>query len=435
MAGGLLQIVAKGAQDVYLTGNPQITLFKAVYRRHTNFAQECIQQTFNESVTKNATALTSVIAKNADLLSNMHLKVTLPADTIASATSYVAWCNNTGHAFIKDVEFILGSNSIDKQDSVWLDIFNELTDETGNENPLINKHTAKTAYLRSMGGGTLTALAAQKLYIPLKFWFCRNPGLAVPLCALQYQDVKIKINTRGISSLINSDGTITNSSDGTPTVKLFADFIYLDTEERRRFRTIKHEYLIEQVQRQSSTLTTGATNTINLIFNNPVKCIYWVLRDSTSSTAATSYSASIDATANLEIAAMSNNNDYFNYMTTANTNSEVINGVTAYEPFSTGNILFNSSDRFSTQDASYFRTLQPFQAGYKIPEKHIYMYSFALKPNEFQPSGTCNFSRIDHPKLQLLSVAGASNPVAEIYALTYNVLRIAGGQGGLGYAA
>ena len=426
MGGGLMQLVAYGAQDIYLTGNPQITFFKVVYRRHTNFSMECIEQTFNGTVSASASNVTATIARNGDLISSMHLDVLLSGSASgASSSTYRNWTNNTGHAFVDYVELEIGGQRIDKHYGHWLDAWNELTDHDGNEAPLLNKHSAKNSYLRSA-----TNTASLQLYVPLKFWFNRNPGLALPLIALQYHEVKIKLQTRATTSLINHDGTDAVTHTTAPTVTLWVDYIYLDTDERRRFAQQSHEYLIEQLQYQ----TESASSSVKLNLNHPVKELIWTLQTSTATTADTTG----DAVANVGGTAAGSGNDWFNYNSLDNTTTEVVNGQTSNEAFSTFKLQLNGHDRFAARNASYFRTVQPYQAGHRVPEKHVYVYSFALKPEEHQPSGTCNFSRIDNARMIFVAGSGATNAVASgnmnVYAVNYNVLRVMSGMGGLAYS-
>ena len=429
MGGGLMQLVAYGAQDIYLTGNPQITFFKVVYRRHTNFSMETIQQTFNGTVGIDQSTVTSTISRNGDLVGRLWLDVLLKTDSFVgnNTSTYTNWTNNTGHAYVKQCEVEIGGQMIDRHYSQWLDVWNELTDHDKSEWIGLNKHSAKNAYLKSHTGST--SLKGYQLYIPLQFWFCRNPGLALPLIALQYHEVKVKLTTRNIPNLLNTDGgTVTVEIPLAPTVKLWADYIYLDTDERRRFAQVSHEYLIEQVQRE--TATASATQKLN--FNHPVKALIWTIQDDSAKTETTfmSGAANLDATANVD-GTVANSNDYFCYLS-SNTNTEVINGVSQNETYDTMKLQLNGHDRFAARKASYFRTCQPFQAGFKVPSKHIYCYSFSLKPEEHQPSGTCNFSRIDNAKM--IFTGTVSNSTLTVFAVNYNVLRIMSGMGGLAYS-
>ena len=422
MGGGLMQLVAYGAQDIYLTGNPQITFFKVVYRRHTNFSMECIEQTLDGSVTTNASSVTATISRNGDLISSMHLDVKISGQPSGvTGHTYVNYTNNTGHALIDTVELEIGGQRIDKHYGHWLDVWNELTDHDGHEKTLLNKHSAKNAYLRSHTNATLNDL---QLYVPLKFWFNRNPGLALPLIALQYHEVKVKLVTRPLKHLVNADaGTVTMNTTN-PSVKLWVDYIYLDTDERRRFAQQSHEYLIEQLQFEKNTSKAS----VNLNLNHPVKELIWTVQDNDAGSGNTT---TVDATANVQ-GTIENRNDWFNYMGNANTHTEHINGAASFEGFSTFNLVLNGHDRFAARNASYFRTVQPLQAGHVVPEKHIYNYSFALKPEEHQPSGTCNFSRIDNAKMVFGAILATST--LNVYAVNYNVLRIMSGMGGLAYS-
>jgi len=430
MGGGLMQLVAYGAQDIYLTGNPQITFFKVVYRRHTNFSMEAIQQTFNGTIGITASTVTATISRNGDLVSNLWLDVKFAAGIkgTASMAKSLQWTNNTGHAFVKECEIEIGGQRIDKHYGDWLDIWNELSDHDENEWLGLNKHAAKDSYLTSgtMGVNNMDAL---QVYVPLKFWFCRNPGLALPLIALQYHEVKVKLSTRGMLGLVNCAGNLTGTAVA-PSCKLWAEYIYLDTDERRRFAQVSHEYLIEQVQREQGTMAV----TKKLNFNHPVKELIWVVQDDTVKSENTSSgAASVDAILN-NVSSMINKNDYFNYHTNITNDQEFISGQTSYESFATMKLQLNGHDRFAVRNASYFRTCQPIQAGHKIPSKHIYCYSFALKPEEHQPSGTCNFSRIDNAKIIFTTAGAISGTSLTVFAINYNVLRIMSGMGGLAYS-
>jgi hypothetical protein len=350
MGGGLLQLVAYGAQDVYLTGNPQITFFKVVYRRHTNFSIESIQQTFNGNA-QAGNRVTCQISRNGDLVHKLYVVFTYTADI------------DDARKCIKKVEVEIGGQLIDRQYGDWMEIWNELTLPNGK----------KTGYDDMIGVTSSTAA-----YVPLEFWFCRNIGLALPLIALQYHEVKINIEFE--SSNTFSDAT------------LWADYIFLDTDERRRFAQLSHEYLIEQVQFTGGE-SVSSTDTIlsaKLSFNHPVKELIW-----------------------------------------QRTNSDE----TTHNSIGKAKLMLNGNDRFAERDAMYFTHVQPYQHHTNIPLKasHINVYSFGLKPEEHQPSGTLNMSRIDTAQLKLGPFEPAAGQV-KIYAHSYNVLRILSGMGGLAYS-
>ena len=431
MGGGLMQLVAYGAQDIYLTGNPQITFFKVVYRRHTNFSMEAIQQTFNGSVGFDSSNVSATISRNGDLVSRLWLEIDIDRNGL-QATTYANWTNNTGHAFVKECEIEIGGQRIDRHYSHWLDVWNELTDHDEKEWVGLNKHLAKDAYLDS-GSPTNTAGAeSTRLYVPLQFWFCRNPGLALPLIALQYHEVKVKLTTRAYAALVNGIDEVTAPSVTKPSVNLYADYIFLDTDERRRFAQVSHEYLIEQLQKEEGAMVT----TKDLKFNHPVKELIWTVQANNAIAEGKNGENNLNAKQNIQTndANTFNKNDYFNY-TSGNTGSqERINGALSYEGFNTMKLKLNGHDRFSERKATYFRTCQPIQAGHKVPTKHIYCYSFALKPEEHQPSGTCNFSRIDSAQMIFGRNTNTADLHLTVYAVNYNVLRIMSGMGGLAYS-
>ena len=232
-----MQLVAYGAQDIYLTGNPQITFFKVVYRRHTNFSIEAIQQTFEESIDNLFSGGTKslLISRNGDLVYKMWLECILKYNGSddgqgLNGLTYLNWTNNTGHALIEECSIKIGGQQMDKHSSRWLDIWNELTDHEEAEWLGLNKHAAKNAYLKSNSNKKIYNDYNLKLYIPLQFWFNRNVGLALPLIALQYHEVELNITFRGISSLINTDSESSNiapsSTNSTFNVKVFADYIF-----------------------------------------------------------------------------------------------------------------------------------------------------------------------------------------------------------------
>ena len=366
MGGGLMQLVAYGAQDVYLTGNPQITFFKVVYRRHTNFSMESIEQTFNGTVGV-GNKVTATISRNGDLISKCYVQMKL--------TPGAGPPPNHGHAAISEVEVEIGGQRIDKHYSDWLDIWADLTVPEGK----------KAGYNKMIDSG---GLGGDNIYVPLQFWFCRNPGLALPLIALQYHEVKINITFASTTSLSTNDvGKIDSGS-------LWVDYIYLDTDERRRFAQVSHEYLIEQLQFTGSE-TPKASGSHRLNFNHPVKELVWVHNTVPA----------VAATWNTRI------------------------------PVGQCKLQLNGHDRMASRDGSYFRLVQPYQHHTNIPSKDVNVYSFALKPEDHQPSGTCNMSRIDNATLHVAAPnIAVGTSVLNIYAVNYNVLRIMGGMGGLAYS-
>jgi hypothetical protein len=466
MGGGLLQLVAYGAQDVYLTGNPQITFFKVVYRRHTNFAIEAIQQTFNGTVGYGQT-VNCQISRNGDLINRVYLQVTLPKITLdatnAGAGTGARYVNYIGLRLVKSVLIEIGGQQIDKHYSDWLYIWNELSLPRGK----------RYGYDTMVGADKdITSFNDTTLYIPLEFWFCRNVGLALPLIALQYHEVKIKIEFETKEKcLIDLKSTITTVTEayvpGTTSgtvadineMSLWVDYIFLDTDERRRFAQLSHEYLIEQLQfTGTETLNAGSTNRVKLNFNHPCKELIWVAKpnnyarkacwynytdtdnvDLTSALVAEPYPRSLNGINSITNFTASNYMAGFNF---GNTNSTQIS---ASSPFADTILQLNGNDRFSVRDGTYFSYVQPYQHHTNIPSNPgINVYSFALKPEDHQPSGTLNMSRIDTATLMVTTRSGIENTLStpvtvtydgiNIYAVNYNVLRILSGMGGLAYS-
>jgi hypothetical protein len=420
MGGGLLQLVAYGAQDVYLTGNPQITFFKVVYRRHTNFAIEAIQQTFN-GTPNFGNRVTCQISRNGDLIHRMYLSV-------VNYYSGEEVCPYFGLRLINYVEIEIGGQKIDKHYSHWMYVWNELSLPA----------SKKEAYKKMVGANDKLATlgtdadTGANLYIPLEFWFCRNVGLALPLIALQYHEVKINILFETKENCKGSTAEILSL----PSVSLWVDYIFLDTDERRRFAQLSHEYLIEQLQFTGTESVSSASSIKpKLSFNHPCKELVWF--------------CSSDHTATATAKDVMNNN-WINYSTTANTKydnsatSELYvptSAITSTNPIKSAKLVLNGNDRFSARAGSYFNLIQPYQHHENIPSNPgINVYSFALKPEEHQPSGTLNMSRIDTAVLnldinQLGSYANANiSKNLHVYAVNYNVLRILSGMGGLAYS-
>merc|ERR1711968_97597 len=265
--GGLMQLVAYGAQDVYFTGNPQITFFKVVYRRHTNFAVECIEQTFNGTADFGRT-VTCNIARNGDLITKMYLKIDLE-NTVAGKTAY-SFVPNLGFSVIDSCKVEIGGSKIDEQYGDWLNIWEELAGNTNHTRGL-DKMIGNVADLRRY----TVSKEKYSMYVPMKFWFCRNNGLALPLIALQYHDVRVTFVFNDAADMISTDGasrTDVRFKDAT----LLIDYVYLDSEERKRFAQASHEYLIEQLQFTGAESVTGTSAKPRLGMNHTNKALFWV---------------------------------------------------------------------------------------------------------------------------------------------------------------
>ena len=477
MGGGLLQLVAYGAQDVYLSGNPQITFFKVVYRRHTNFAMEAIQQTFS-GVANYGNTVYCQISRNGDLIHRTYLEVDVPS--LSTNSSYV---NYLGLRLLKTVSIEIGGQQIDKHYSDWLYIWNELSLPVGKQYAWDTMVGADRDALNSANENTTRGTT--KLFIPLEFWFCRNIGLALPLIALQYHEVKIKIEFETFNNCTFNTSTGANGAHGDDSTKatlgspnLWVDYIYLDTDERRKFAQLSHEYLIEQLQFTGTETLNSSTTRVKLNFNHPCKELIWVAKlqnmpnygwynytipdinasssystnnndyiNTTTINSNLNYYPLVDAlktytvTSNLDVASITTNSltsnlilnvEPFNTLNNSNMNTKYVN------PFADALLQLNGNDRFAVRNGEYFNLVQPYQHHTNIPlNRGINVYSFAIKPEEHQPSGTLNMSRIDTAVLAVTPKKPANYSISgniNIYAVNYNVLRILSGMGGLAYS-
>ena len=505
---GLLELVAHGVQDVYLIGNPQITFFKTIYKRHTNFSMEAFQISYDAKPTWGQRT-TFNITRYADLMYTMIVEIDIPqlrsvytfdnewTGVGKSPTDFntpesvgtISWVNNTGHAAVLYYDLKIGGQLIDRQYSEWMEIWTQLSQSESKKrglDQLLNRNNSleKTS-------------AAQTLYIPLQFWFCRNIGLALPLIALQYHDVELEVNFRPLNQMYTFGAntyysatsnntttlTLTNLYDDSPAltdtdiqgkiivfpdnsqyyiaptatigagqtgsithpylvtmvrivpngytnstiyikpngilstttnanmdeVRLYVDYIYLDTVEQREFANAKHRYLIEQLQYSGSeSINIGSTTKrVQLIFNLPVKELFWVNQ--------------LDSVFTI--------NDLFNYSNTVDPN------VTQNNIIDSAQIYINGIERFSIRKADYFRLIQPYQKHTRSPNGFIYIYAFSVKPEEHQPSGCSNFSKLDTKELYLNIKPNTGAQQVRVYALNYNILRIMSGMGGVAFSS
>lgn len=435
-SGGLLQLVATGRQDIYLSGNPQTTFFRQVYRRYTNFSIETQRIPFDTAVDFNK-LITTTIPRSGDLLTALVLEIMLPEITTAGPvlekknscgiatepeTDYatiresVSWVNGIGYAMIDYVSIWIGQQEIDRQHGEFMYLWTQLT------TPGSKKTGVQFMIGQQQGFNDTTQNSALKLFVPLNFWFSKNPGLALPLIALQATPIRIYIKLKNgydmlfRNSLANAvlnntpcPATIIDKPVFVSDMILWGDFVYLDTEERRRFVSSKHEYLIEQTQQQKkfSVPVNAKSATIPLTFNHPLKEIIWVAQQDRM------------------IAA----HEPFNF------GSRMLNeyGVPNIDLISTALLQFDGYDRFEERSAEYFRLVQPWQRHTAIPEDFIYVYSFSLAPEAAQPQGACNASRINSMVLQVkMNDNVVSRPAGiTVYAINYNVLRIVAGLGGV----
>jgi hypothetical protein len=505
---------------------------------------ESIEQTFSGQADFGR-RVTCTISRNGDLAYRTYLQVTLPEINQSLITStgngidgvYARWLDFPGEQLIAQVEVEIGGQRIDRQYGDWMHIWNQLTMTSEQQKGYYKMvgHTTQLTYITdptfadvsgpcAASGGPAQVCAPRKalpettLYIPLLFWFCRNPGLALPLIALQYHEVKINIDFRPIGECLWAVKTLTGTGSGTVTVSsayqqslvaasLYVDYVFLDTDERRKMAQNPHEYLIEQVQFTGDESVGSSSNKIKLNFNHPCKELIWVVQPDAN----VDYCASLD---NTQLLFRTLGAQPFNYTdaidalppaihafggpletqgsaafiatnglfqmpgaidaTGANVAMDWATGSTNLTPFTdqlantvtgsslsdagtfvlaetaldlhcwgenpvvTAKLQLNGQDRFSEREGSYFDVVQPFQHHTRAPDTGINVYSFALRPEEHQPSGTCNFSRIDNAVLQLVlssgTVQGTATAKVRVYAVNYNVLRVMSGMAGVAYS-
>ncbi len=528
MAGALMQLVAYGAQDVFLTSTPEITFWKVSYRRHTNFAMESIEQTFSGQADFGR-RVTCTISRNGDLCYRTYLQVTLPEINQGMAATgsnvYARWLDFIGEQLIAQVEVEIGGQRIDRQYGDWMHIWNQLT-MTGEQQRGYQKMIGNTTQLTyitdpsfadisgpcASSGGPSQVCAPRKalpettLYIPLLFWFCRNPGLALPLIALQYHEVKINIDFRPIGECLWAVKSLTESlatasvsaayQQSLVAASIYIDYIFLDTDERRKMAQNPHEYLIEQLQFTGDESVGSSSNKIKLNFNHPCKELIWVVQSDANVDYCSSleggstlyktlgaqpfnYTDAIDALPNAVHAyggptetsgsgAFITSGGLFDQSFATGTSGADVNDPNAWmgaeadgsyvsdagtfvlaesaldmhcwgeNPVVTAKLQLNGQDRFSEREGHYFDVVQPFQHHTRSPDTGINCYSFALRPEEHQPSGSCNFSRIDNATLQLVlssaTVGGTATAKVRVYATSYNVLRVMSGMAGVAYS-
>ena len=421
MAGGLMQLVAYGAQDVYLTGNPKVTFFQAVYKRHTNFAMETIEQTINGTAASSG-RVSVTVARNGDLIGDMYLEATTKA-SLANVSGSTADTNWAAERIVSTAELSIGGQRIDKHYQRWWRLYSELYLAEGSK---LNYAKMTT---NPVGNST------KQVYLPLIFFFNRNPGLALPLIALQYHEVRIDID-------------LTSEFDTYVTgLKVWGNYMYLDTEERRRFAQKGHEYLIEQVQHTGTdSLTESGTKQVRLSYNHPVKELVWCVTEGVSTghdlwnlgTANGDGDVVVSSgagagVANVAIGTSQSGAPMFLRGPDAGSTDYVEETVGA---LSSAKLVLNGQDRFKEQSGKYFNQVQPFAHHSGSPCAGVYSYSFALKPEEHQPTGTCNFSRIDNAQMSV--TCGAKGDLAslalQMFAVNYNVLRVQSGMGGLAFS-
>lgn len=401
MLGGVLQLSAIGKQDDVFIKNPQVNIYKTVFRRYHNFSIQEINQSIVGVANFNET-IRIPISRAGDLVTAMSLNFSLPALSIPSGSTYVGWTNNLASVLVEEASLEIGGQQIDKLYSIWLEIWDELTtteDQINSVYEMLGKFETATEVQTNA-----TAETDYTLFLP--FWFHKKPSLALPILALQSHRIEVILKLRPFSQCVVYDGATAPDSVDMDNVKFYVEYAFLEDNLRTNFAQSVHVYLISQIQfTGKDTLTSVGSQNLNyktrLEFNNRVKSLYWVLVESTSE----------------------NNNDWFNFSRRSDTT----------QLFEKSRILIDGIEREELRDEKYFRIIQPFKFHTHSTNKHIYMYSFCKYPEGIQGSGALNFSRLDHAYLELLLRASNPETNLHIFGLTENFLIIQGGMASLAY--
>jgi len=517
-----MQVVAHGAQDLYLSANPQVTFFKAAYRRHTNFATESLEQPFS-GTSDFGRKVTCELQRSGDLVTKMYVRVQLPSYTATDAEGKWGWCSRVGHALLHSIELDVGGIKIDKWYGDMLNIWYELARNFAHDrgyDQMIGNTAELTALEHTHNEATL--------WIPLQFSCCRNDGLALPVIALQYHEIRINIEFRELAQLVNRNNKVATTEFRDlhmGDASLYVEYVYLDNDERKRFAQASHEYLFEQVQFTGEESVTNTNAKFRLNLNHPVKNLMWFARHNDyvscnkflavptaacgcekarelatkryvlSHTADTVYgwtgasdtkawitggdltttgSATTDTRLN-EIKGLFINPAIYDVdnivitgrLLTLEEMSTVVStlvtnpaagvvgdghrdyDVCVYQwdnygvwldgsgnPTQQALLQLNGHDRFTEREGMYFNYVQPWQCNSNTPCDGLNTYSFALQPEDHQPSGTCNFSRIDNATLKVTFHNNFKNSNANIsiYAMNINIFRVMSGMGGVAYS-
>ena len=405
MGGGLIQLIAVGIQDIYLIGNPQITFFKTVFKRYTNFSIESMQQPI-DGRTDFGQMIQCTIQRKGDLVKDIILDILLPA-----LPSGYYWTDGIGNVLVKQVDLEIGGQLVDRHYSEWFDIWSQLTvneSKIGAYNSMVGNYNSSSSL-------EANATSQLRVQVPMFFWFNRDYAMALPLIALQYHEVVLKIQLRDFNSCYKNNTTSTPLSGyQIQQLRVWADYVLLDMEERRNFAQTQHEYLIDQLQSAGDEFIYQSQTSVSKVlnFNHPTKELYWVhVRND--------YEQTNILTGNQQL------------------NYSLGTLYTSPETFKEGLILLNGIERFERRPANYFRLVQNYQFHTRYSTKNIYTYSFALFPEKQQPSGTCNLSKITSSVL-FLDYNGINNNqndmILKVFGVNYNVFRIMSGMAGLSFS-
>ena len=390
MSPSILQLQALGSQDVYLTKDPQINIFKYNYYRYVNFATETVKLNMNEIATFGQNTNCD-ITKRGHLLSKLFLHIKLPA-LVSKSGTYLSWCDTIGYNIFSDpIELLIGGVIVDKLYPQFLNAYDELSNS--------NKQSGKNFMLLKSDIYSSTKHNAEKevnLIIPLDFWFTKQYNSALPLVSMLNQDIRINFKFRNFSECVNYDG-----DDPEPVSILdsnvFAEYIFLDDVVLENFKKQKHMFVIEQQQYHGDEIIAANTNIYNtsLKFNNPCKeIIFFCVEKQNIIT-----------------------NNYFSYSKSSDDTSLLIDA----------SLLLDGRLRFDSLPEFYYRSVFPNIVHSVIPMKYIYTMPFCIKPEDNQPTGSLNLSRFNDITLALNLKKNNPDCMLYVFANCYNIVVIENG--------
>lgn len=395
MGGSVIKLHLKGVQDEYLTGNPQINFLTRQYHNHVDFSIEQLKVYFYEDANFDK-MITINVPRRADFLSNLHFCFTLPP-LVKTDGTYAAWTNSIGHTLIDYVEIEIGGYTVDKHYGLFLEIWDELSGNDKNENLLVGK-------VGNMESVKFNAVEESTYCVPLQFWFCKNIRSALPLMCLVYHPVKLVIKLKQFSECITYDGSLPPSIVRITDSYILADYIYIDETEKIKMKSKTYEMLIEQVQYKdvqgADVNTSGGVFKTDIPFNHPVKELLWVFIEDSS----------ID------------NNDWFNFSKRNPTPFTKVKSLMKNCTF-----WVDGKEYEERKDEIIYRYVNSKRYHTNMTDKHIYMISFCDNPEEWQPSGTLNFSRIDEAVIYGDMRSGTPANKMFIFGINYNWLVLKNG--------
>ena len=425
MASGRVELASTGIQDSFITDSPQITFFQKQFKKHTQFALDTIDNGV-DGTPSFGNRITCVIPRKGDLIKTIYLKVRLstlynvPIDDLdhcgcnisgiqGAADPQFGYTDSIGHAIVEHADLIIGGQLVQRITGEFMEIQSELFVSDSHQEGL--KYTSgKMGTKLGLGPANDTygvyGNFPREFIMALPFYFNNNPSLAIPLCAIDKQEVEVHIKFRKLEDLY-----VTPVSDppfeaggSIESVSIPVEYAYLTPSEISFIKDQQTDYVITQLQIARTSMEANLTKSYyKLHFTNPVKEMFFIVQTRDTS--------------RLE-------NDHFNYSNSDDPSGDHVESI---------NLMFNGEDRISEKiaTANYLRFIQPMTHHSRTPTRRIYSYSFALKPENSEPSGQVNMSRILNQVLTVNTKPCTKLRDVRIYAVNYNILRIQHGLAGV----